>query len=110
MVLPIVAGIAGLALRAAPYAIRGARAVVNPTNLRNYFIGKPVFTAGKEGITRSVGIGGIGRRTRPGALKFNFKNIAGQSAVLGGGGLAYDALTDSAEQSTETPAGSGGPV
>ena len=37
MVLPIVAGIAGLALRAAPYAIRGARAVVNPTNLRNYF-------------------------------------------------------------------------
>ena len=110
MVLPIVAGIAGLALRAAPYAIRGARAVVNPTNLRNYFIGKPVFTAGKEGIKRSVGIGGIGRRTKPGALKFNFKNIAGQSAVLGGGGLAYDALTDSAEQSTETPAGSGGPV
>ena len=41
MVLPIVAGIAGLALRAAPYAIRGARAVVNPTNLRNYFVGKP---------------------------------------------------------------------
>ena len=110
MVLPIVAGVGGLALRALPYAVRGARAVVNPTNLRNYFIGKPVFTAGKEGIKRSVGIGGIGRRTRPGALKFNFKNIAGQSAVLGGGGLAYDALTDSAEQSTETPAGSGGPV
>ena len=110
MVLPIVAGLGGLALRALPYAVRGARAVVNPTNLRNYFIGKPVFTAGKEGIKRSVGIGGIGRRTKPGALKFNFKNIAGQSAVLGGGGLAYDALTDSAEQSTETPAGSGGPV
>ena len=110
MVLPLVAGLGGLALRALPYAVRGARAVVNPTNLRNYFIGKPVFTAGKEGIKRSVGIGGIGRRTKPGALKFNFKNIAGQSAVLGGGGLAYDALTDSAEQSTETPAGSGGPV
>ena len=110
MVLPIVAGLGGLALRALPYAVRGARAVVNPTNLRNYFIGKPVFTAGKEGIKRSVGIGGIGRRTRPGALKFSFRNIAGQSAVLGGGGLAYDALTDSAEQSTETPAGSGGPV
>ena len=110
MVLPIVAGLGGLALRALPYAVRGARAVVNPTNLRNYFIGKPVFTAGKEGIKRATGIGGIGRRTRPGALKFSFRNIAGQSAVLGGGGLAYDALTDSAEQSTETPAGSGGPV
>ena len=110
MVLPIVAGIAGLALRAAPYAIRGARAVVNPTNLRNYFVGKPVFTAGKEGIKRATGIGGIGRRTKPGALKFSFRNIAGQSAVLGGGGLAYDALTDSAEQSVEPPAGSGGPV
>ena len=110
MVLPIVAGLGGLALRALPYAVRGARAVVNPTNLRNYFIGKPVFTAGKEGIKRSVGIGGIGRRTRPGALKFNFKNIAGQSAVGAGGFAAYDALTDSAEQSTETPAGSGGPV
>jgi len=108
MVLPIVAGIAGLALRAAPYAIRGARAVVNPTNLRHYFLGKPVFTAGKEGIKRSVGIGGIGRRTRPGALKFNFKNIAGQSAVGAGGFAAYDDLTDSAEQSVETPAGSGG--
>jgi len=110
MVLPIVAGIAGLALRAAPYAIRGARAVVNPTNLRNYFVGKPVFTAGKEGIKRATGIGGIGRRTLPGVFRPSFKNIAGQSAVLGGGKLAYDALTDSAEQSTEPPAGSGGPV
>ena len=111
MVLPIVAGIAGLALRAAPYAIRGARAVVNPTNLRNYFVGKPVFTAGKEGIKRARGIGGVGRRTLPGALRPSFKNIAGQSAVLGGAGLAYDALTDSAEQSViPPPAGSGGPV
>ena len=110
MVLPIVAGIAGLALRAAPYAIRGARAVVNPTNLRNYFVGKPVFTAGKEGIKRATGIGGIGRRTLPGAFRPSFKNIAGQTAALTGAGFAYDALTDSAEQSTETPAGSGGPV
>ena len=72
MVLPIVAGLGSLALRTLPYAVRGARAVVNPTNLRNYFVGKPVFTAGKEGIKRSVGIGCIGRRTKPGALKFNF--------------------------------------
>jgi len=109
MVLPIVAGIAGLALRAAPYAIRGARAVVNPTNLRNYFVGKPVFTAGKEGIKRATGIGGIGRRTLPGAFRPTFKNIAGQTAALTGAGFAYDALTDSAEQSAEPPpAGSGG--
>ena len=110
MVLPIVAGIAGLALRAAPYAIRGARAVVNPRNIKNYFLGKPVFTAGKEGVKRATGIGGIGRRTLPGVFRPSFKNIAGQSAVLGGAGLAYDALTDSAEQSTEPPAGSGGAV
>ena len=44
MVLPIVAGIAGLALRAAPYAIRGARAVVNPRNLKNYFIEEGLIT------------------------------------------------------------------
>ena len=119
MVLPIVAGIAGLALRAAPYAIRGARAVVNPRNLKNYFTGarsRPIqgpvnvrgfrFDPSKKGI-EALGMGG-GRT--PGIFRPTFRNIAGQSAVLGGAGLAYDALTDSAEQSTEPPAGSGGPV
>lgn len=119
MVLPIVAGIAGLALRAAPYAIRGARAVVNPRNLKNYFTGarsRPIqgpvnvrsfrFDPSKKGI-EALGVGG-GRT--PGIFRPTFTNIAGQSAVLGGAGLAYDALTDSAQQSVETPAGSGGPV
>ena len=122
MVLPIVAGIAGLALRAAPYAIRGARAVVNPRNLKNYFTGarsRPIqgpvnvrsfrFDPSKKGI-EALGMGG-GRT--PGILRPTFKNIAGQSAALTGAGFAYDALTDSAEQSAETeppPAGSGGPV
>ena len=119
MVLPIVAGLGGLALRALPYAVRGARAVVNPRNLKNYFTGarsRPIqgpvnvrsfrFDPSKKGI-EALGMGG-GRT--PGIFRPTFRNIAGQSAVLGGAGLAYDALTDSAEQSTEPPAGSGGPV
>ena len=108
MVLPIVAGIAGLALRAAPYAIRGARAVVNPRNLKNYFIGSRRAVQGplQQG---AKGLGFVGR-TRPGALTPSFKNIAGQPAALTGAGFAYDALTDSAAQSVEPPAGSGGPV
>ena len=47
----------------------------------------------------------------PGAFKPSFRNIAGQTAALTGAGFAYDALTDSAEQSAvPPPAGSGGPV
>jgi len=105
MVLPIVAGIAGLALRAAPYAIRGARAVVNPRNLKNYFIG-----TGRRAPASGIGPTQPFMKGLPGAFKFNTRNIVGQSAVLGGGKLAYDALTDSAEQSAQPPAGSGGPV
>ena len=105
MVLPIVAGIAGLALRAAPYAIRGARAVVNPRNLKNYFIGTGRMKP-KSGIGPSLPFS----KGLPGAFKPSFRNIAGQTAALTGAGFAYDALTDSAEQSTEPPAGSGGPV
>ena len=103
MVLPIVAGIAGLALRAAPYAIRGARAVVNPRNLKNYFIG-----TGRRAPASGIGPTQPFMKGLPGAFKFNTRNIVGQSAVLGGGKLAYDALTDSAEQSAQPPAGSGG--
>ena len=119
MVLPIVAGLGSLALRALPYAVRGARAVVNPRNIKNYFIGarsRPIqgpvnvrtfrFDPNKKGL-EALGMGG---GITPGILRPTFTNIAGQSAVLGGAGLAYDALTDSAEQSTEPPAGSGGPA
>ena len=105
MVLPIVAGIAGLALRAAPYAIRGARAVVNPRNLKNYFIGTGRMKP-KSGIGPSLPFS----KGLAGAFKPSFRNIAGQTAALTGAGVAYDALTDSAEQSVEPPAGSGGPV
>ena len=105
MVLPIVAGLGGLALRALPYAVRGARAVVNPTNLRNYFVGKPVFTAGKEGIKRATGIGGIGRRTRPGMFRYGpyGSNLAFTSAAPFAAMPAYDYLTGDAEQSADTP-------
>ena len=116
MVLPIVFGLGSLALRAAPYAVRGAmalgrgaRGVVRPSNLKNYFLGgarRPVqgpinvrnfrFNPNKKGI-EALGM----RGQLPGILNPSFKNIAGQSAVLGGAGLAYDALTDSAEQSVE---------
>jgi len=117
MPLPIIAGLgigAAHALRfAAPYAIRGGLALARgtkgafkPANLKNYFLGKPVYTAGKTGVTRSrinfpLGLGSIAKRTTPGMLRFNTKNILGQSALGYGGMLAYDALTGNAEQSVE---------
>ena len=113
MPLPLV-GLGLTALRfAAPYAVRGgvalargAKGAINPTNLKNYFLGKPVYTAGKTGVTRSrinfpLGLGSIAKRTMPGIFKPSIKNIAGQSAVGYGGMLAYDALTDNAEQSVK---------
>ena len=105
MVLPIVAGLGSLALRTLPYAVRGARAVVNPKNLKNYFIGTGRMKP-KSGIGPSLPFS----KGLPGALKFGpyGSNVLAQSAVLGGGKLAYDALTDSAEQSAQPPAGSGG--
>ena len=112
MGFPVIASLGLAALRALPYAVRGARSVVNPTNLKNYFVGKPVFTAGKEGIKRAKGIGGIGRRTRPGIFKYGpyGSNLAFTSGVMAAP-FAFDALTGSAEQSAEQPpAGSGGPV
>tara|TARA_R100000995_G_scaffold300_1_gene222 strand:+ start:48 stop:1112 length:1065 start_codon:yes stop_codon:yes gene_type:complete len=105
MVLPIAYGLGALALRgatmAAPYAVRGAMAlgrgakgIVKPSNIKSYFLGTGARTP-------TSGIGPVLPRSRPGLFKPSIKNIVGQSAAGYGGMLAYDALTDSAEQSVE---------
>ena len=113
MVLPIVFGLGSLALRAAPYAVRGAMAlgrgakgVVKPSNIRSYFAGTPRAVQGP--VTQgSKGLGFVGR-TRPGILNPSFKNQAAQFGVGAGGFMAYDAPTDSAEQSVEDQKNQGG--
>lgn len=109
MALPVI-GLGLSALRfAAPYVARGgaalsrgAQAVINPTNIRNYLVGKPVFRATAGGMEQ-VKKFGIPMRKGIGALKFGpyGSNLAAQSGLMYGGKLAFDALTDSAEQSVE---------
>jgi len=87
---------------AAPYALRAGKALTNPTNIRNYLVGKPVFRSGIGGIER-VKKFGIPMRRNIGALKFGpyGSNLAAQSGLMYGGKLGYDLLADSAEQSVE---------
>jgi len=102
MGFPII-GLGLSALRfAAPYALRAGKALTNPTNIRNYLVGKPVFRSGIGGIER-VKKFGIPMRRNIGALKFGpyGSNLAAQSGLMYGGKLGYDLLADSAEQSVE---------
>ena len=116
MAFPVI-GLGLSALRfASPYIMRGGKALINPSNLKNYFFPKGGALGAKKAIQGAVqpGKSGLGfLRSRPtGIFNPSFKNIGGQTAVGYGGYKAYDYLTDEAEQSADTPppAGSGGPV
>jgi hypothetical protein len=116
MGFPVI-GLGLSALRfATPYAVRAGKALVNPSNLKNYFFPKGGALGAKRAIQGAVqpGKSGLGfLRSRPtGMFNPSIKNIGGQTAVGYGGYTAYDYLTDEAEQSADAPppAGSGGPV
>tara|TARA_R100001143_G_C3351133_1_gene129590 strand:+ start:736 stop:1803 length:1068 start_codon:yes stop_codon:yes gene_type:complete len=105
MVVPLIAGIAGLSLRALPYMARGAKALVNKQNLKNYFVGKPKYRSGKGGLEAIKNKFGIQSRSTPGIAKVGpyGSNLAFTSGVTGAGYMGYDYLTDDAKQSADTP-------
>ena len=107
MGFPVI-GLGLSALRfASPYIMRGGKALINPSNLKNYFFPKGGALGAKKAIQGAVqpGKSGLGfLRSRPtGIFNPSFKNIGGQTAVGYGGYKAYDYLTDEAEQSANTP-------
>jgi len=103
MVVPLIAGIAGLSLRALPYMARGAKALVNKQNLKNYFVGKPKYRSGKGGLEAIKNRFGFQSRTKPGIAKVGpyGSNLAFTSAAPFAGMAGYDYLTDDAEQSAQ---------
>ena len=105
MVVPLIAGIAGLSLRALPYMARGAKALVNKQNLKNYFVGKPKYRSGKGGLEAIKNRFGFQSRTKPGIAKVGpyGSNLAFTSAAPFAGMAGYDYLTSEAEQSADTP-------
>ena len=104
MVVPLIAGIAGLSLRALPYMARGAKALVNKQNLKNYFVGKPKYRSGKGGLEAIKNRFGFQSRTKPGIAKVGpyGSNLAFTSAAPFAGMAGYDYLTSEAEQSADT--------
>ena len=108
MVVPIIAGIAGLGLRALPYMVRGGKALIKPGTYKNYFAPKGGLLGSKVPIQGAVqpGKSGLGfLRNKPtGIGARSFSNIAGQaSTILPAGYYGYDYLTGDAEQSANTP-------
>ena len=105
MVVPLIAGIAGLGLRALPYMVRGGKALVNKQNLKNYFVGKPKYRSGKGGLEAIKNRFGFQSRTKPGIAKVGpyGSNLAFTSAAPFAGMAGYDYLTSEAEQSADTP-------
>ena len=118
MVLPIAYGLGALALRAAPFALRAGKALIKPSNIKNYFAGtaRPFQGALNKGATKGLGYAG---RTRPGMFKYGpyGSNLAFTSAAPFAGMAGYDYLTGDAEQSVAdgqrtvpSPATPGGPA
>ncbi len=108
MVVPLIAGIAGLGLRALPYMVRGGKALIKPGTYKNYFAPKGGLLGSKVPIQGAVqpGKSGLGfLRNKPtGIGARSFSNIAGQaSTILPAGYYGYDYLTGDAEQSANTP-------
>jgi len=108
MVVPLIAGIAGLGLRALPYMVRGGKALIKPGTYKNYFAPKGGLLGSKVPIQGAVqpGKSGLGfLRNKPtGIGARSFSNIAGQaSTILPAGYYGYDYLTSEAEQSADTP-------
>ena len=104
MVLPIAYGLGALALRAAPFALRAGKALIKPSNIKNYFVGsaRPFQGALNKGVSKGLGYAG---RTRPGMFKYGpyGSNLAFTSAAPFAGMAGYDYLTSDAEQSAAAP-------
>jgi hypothetical protein len=104
MVLPIAYGLGALALRAAPFALRAGKALIKPSNIKNYFVGsaRPFQGALNKGVSKGLGYAG---RTRPGMFRYGpyGSNLAFTSAAPFAGMAGYDYLTSDAEQSADTP-------
>lgn len=102
MVLPIAYGLGALALRAAPFALRAGKALIKPSNIKNYFVGsaRPFQGALNKGVSKGLGYAG---RTRPGMFKYGpyGSNLAFTSAAPFAGMAGYDYLTGEAEQSAD---------
>ena len=117
MVLPIAYGLGALALRAAPFAFRAGKALIKPSNIKNYFVGsaRPFQGALNKGVSKGLGYAG---RTRPGMFKVGpyGSNLAFTSGLTAAP-FVYDYLTGDAEQSVAdgqrtvpSPATPGGPA
>ena len=102
MVLPIAYGLGALALRAAPFALRAGKALIKPSNIKNYFVGsaRPFQGALNKGVSKGLGYAG---RTRPGMFKYGpyGSNLAFTTAAPFVGMAGYDYLTGEAEQSAD---------
>ena len=98
MVLPIAYGLGALALRAAPFALRAGKALVEPSNIKKYFIGTGARAP-------ASGIGPTLPRTRPGMFRYGpyGSNLAFTTAAPFAGMAGYDYLTGDAEQSAAAP-------
>jgi len=104
MVLPIAYGLGALALRAAPFALRAGKALIKPSNIKNYFVGsaRPFQGALNKGVSKGLGYAG---RTKPGMFKYGpyGSNLAFTTTAPFAGMAGYDYLTDEAKQSADTP-------
>ena len=103
MPLPAIGyGLGALALRAAPFALRAGKALIKPSNIKNYFVGsaRPFQGALNKGVSKGLGYAG---RTRPGMFRYGpyGSNLAFTSAAPFAGMAGYDYLTGEAEQSAD---------